>query len=176
MLMGRFTTKRCAFTLIEVMTVVAIILILATLATLYFSRMREKAKVTRITEELQQISTAVTQYAEDNNYHYPDDVNRGVPPGLERYLQGGVWPTSIWPHGVFDWDNWVVDGQQVYQITYRLCDTDDPIAYCSDPVLFPNFVRNSSIYYCISGPCVPHRDTPTVPGYCVNCKPHEVNY
>jgi hypothetical protein len=141
-------------------------------------RARSTAKLSRVSTELTDIATSVTQYAEDHAYQYPPDASRGVPPGLEKYLAGGTWPTGGWPQGVFDWDNWLhpTNGQQVYQISYRLCDTDDPVEDCSDPVLFPNFVRNSSIFYCISGPCIPHHDSPDVPGYCINCTPKEQNY
>lgn len=154
----------------------AIFLILIALSIVGMTKLRSRSKLTRITEELNGIATAVTQYAEDNNYAYPADTSRSVPPGLEKYLAGGKWPTSVWPEGVFDWDSWVNgSNQQIYQMSYRLCDISDPIASCSDPQLFPHFTRNSSIYYCISGPCVPHRDYPTDPGYCVNCKPKEIN-
>lgn len=161
----------------ELIIVVSIIAILATMAIVGYGKARQKAKLARVDKDLSTIAVALNQYAQDNNFQYPPDTSRGVPPGLEKYLTGGVWPTSAWPHGVFDWDNWVdTSNNQVYQITYRLCDTNDPIAYCSDPVLFPNFTRNSGIYYCIQGPCVPHRDEPTAPGYCVNCTKKEVNY
>lgn len=168
--------KRRAFTLIELIIVAAIIAILATLAVASVTRARQKAKLARVTSELESIATSVNQYASDNNYVYPPDTERSVPPGLEKYLAGGTWPTSIWPNGVFDWENWTSNGSQVYQITYRLCDLTDPVSTCKDPVLFPNFVRQSGIFYCIDGPCVPHRDNPTAPGYCVNCARKEVNY
>lgn len=178
---GRISYKRRGITLTELLIVIVVIAILATLVMVSMGRAKEKAKLSRVTAELQDIAKAVTQYAEDNNYQYPADTSRSVPPGLEKYLSGGVWPTSIWPHGVFDWDNWthpgpgVNQGKQIFQITYRLCDNDDPLSYCSDPVLFPHFGRNSAIYYCISGPCIPHESEPTAPGYCVNCKTKEVN-
>jgi prepilin-type N-terminal cleavage/methylation domain-containing protein len=169
--------QKRGFTVIELVIAIVVIAVLSVLTIVYLGKARAKSKLSRVATELSQIAEAVTQYAEDNNYQYPPDVSRNVPPGLEKYLENGTWPKSVWPHGVFDWDNWVSsDGQQVYQISYRLCDTNDPIAYCSDSTLFPNFVRNSAIYYCISGPCAPHKDTPTVPGYCVNCKPPEQNY
>ena len=169
--------KKRGFTMVELGIVIVIIAILTALAIFYYTHARANAKLARVSTELGDIATSVNQYAEDNNYQFPADTSRGVPPGLEKYLANGVWPVSVWPNGVFDWDNWVDgNGQQIYQISYRLCDTNDPITDCSDPVLFPNFVRNSSIFYCISGPCVPHRDTPTVPGYCVNCVPKEQNY
>lgn len=165
------------FTMIELTVAVVVLVLLSVLTALFVFKSRANAKLSRVSSELTSISTAVTQYAEDNNYQYPPDTSRGVPPGLEPYLQGGAWPESAWPNGVFDWDNWIAaNGQQIYQITYRLCDVGDPVATCSDPVLFPNFTRNSGIYYCISGPCIPHQSEPTAPAYCVNCKPHEQNY
>lgn len=172
--------KRWGFTITELAIVMAIIALLATLVTVSLVRQRENAKLARLSNDLTGIAGSLAQYAEDNNYTYPADTSRSVPPGLEKYLANGTWPTSIWPHGVFDWDNWTtVGGQpsaQIYQISYRLCDVNDPIGYCSDPVLFPTFTRYSSVFYCISGPCVPHQDYPTDPGYCVNCKVKKVNY
>lgn len=162
----------------ELLVGIAVLVILSALVVTHTLRARHKARLTRLSNDLTSIAGALTQYAEDNNYQYPPDVDRAVPPGLERYLQGGVWPKSGWPHGVFDWDNWMhpVNGQQIYQISYRLCGLSDPIQYCRDEVLFPNFERNSSVFYCISGPCIPHNSAPNAPGYCVNCKPKEQNY
>lgn len=168
------------FTLIELIVVMAIIAILAVLILMGVGRLRSRAKIARVSAELTDISKAVTQYAQDNNYQYPADTDRDVPPGLEKYLANGTWPESIWPHGVFDWDNWTnASGQQIYQISYRLCGLSDPDSYCSDTT-FPFFTRYSSIYYCISdasgGSCQPHRDYPNAPGYCINCKVKKVNW
>ena len=171
---------RRGFTLIELLITVAIVAILAYLVTVATYHLKEKSKLARVTVELTDISKAVTEYAEDNNYQYPPDASRAVPPGLEKYLAGGVWPASVWPHGVFDWDNWSPADQgvpaQIYQINYRLCDLGDPASYCSDPDLFPTFNSHSGIFYCISGPCIPHPDEPTAPAYCVNCTPKKRNY
>jgi|GEM_PF-2018583 len=169
--------KRRGFTLIELIIAVVLIAILATLVALSVIRLRESAKLSRVSTELGEISSALNEYAQDNNYQYPPDTSRNVPPGLEKYLAGGVWPISAWPHGQFDWDNWYgADGTQVYQISYHICGTNDPVSYCSDPVLFPNFVQDSSIFYCISGPCIPHQNESTIPGYCVNCVVKPQNY
>lgn len=174
--------RRRGFTVLELTIAVVILAILAAIVAVSIYRRRADSKLARVTTELYELSNGLVQYAEDHNYTYPADVDRGIPPGLEAYLPAGTWPISVWPKGVFDYDNWTRTdagpnyGKQVYQISYRLCGLSDDISYCSDPVLFPNFVRNSSIYYCISGPCVPHRDTPTVPGYCVNCNPKKQNY
>lgn len=174
--------QKRGFTLIELIVVAGIVAALAGLVAVSITRRRSESRLARVTVELNNIAKALTQYAEDNNFAYPADVGRGVPPGLEKYLEGGDWPVSSWPEGIYDYDSYTRSdagpelGKQVYQISYRLCDNTDPIATCADPVIFPNFVRNSAIFYCISGPCVPHASTPTVPGYCVNCNPKEQNY
>ena len=157
--------------------VIALVAILAIITTLYVTRLRAQSKLARVGADLTVIASALNEYAQDNNYQYPADVSRAVPPGLEKYLAGGVWPTSAWPNGEFDWDNWLgANNQQVYQISYHLCNTGDPVATCSDPILFPNFVQDSSIFYCISGPCIPHQNEPTIPGYCINCVIKPQNY
>ena len=175
------------FTLIELLIVIAIIALLSWLSVLSLFRVRQKAKLTRVEADLSTIAKAVNQYADDNNYQYPPDAARSVPPGLEKYLQGGTWPTSAWGTGVFDWDNLVYTDHQytlantpakyqpnvglTYQsIAYRLCNSSDPDSACSDPVLFPNFTRDSAIFYCVNGPCIPHQDEPDIYGYCTNCK------
>lgn len=168
--------RRPAFTLIELIITITILALLSYLGAAAYLHLRERSKLARVSADLFDMGSAVTQYVQDNNYQYPADVSRGMPNGLEKYLAGGVWPKSIWAHGLFDWDNWTNNGQQVYQITYHLCDVNDPIEYCSDPVLFPTFVRDSGIFYCISGPCIPHQNEPTIPGYCVNCTIKKVNY
>jgi prepilin-type N-terminal cleavage/methylation domain-containing protein len=164
------------FTVIELLIVIAVIAILAVVIVLGMRNAQANAKLGRVSSELTMLANAVTQYAEDNFYQYPADVSRGMPPGLERYVQGGVWPTGPWPQGVYDWDNWDISSQKVYQMTYRLCDTSDPESTCRDPIIFPNFVRNSSVFYCIHGSCLPHESSPTVPAYCVNCSDKTVNY
>jgi prepilin-type N-terminal cleavage/methylation domain-containing protein len=175
--------RRRGFTLVELIIILAIVSMLGLLVFFSLHKARQKAKLARVSAELSSIATAVTQYYQDNNYTYPPDADRDVPPGLERYLASGTWPKSAWPHGVYDWDNWVHPGpdpekigKPIYQISYRLCGVTDPEEYCRDSVLFPQFTRYSAIYYCVAGPCVPHISAPTDPGYCVNCKPKEQNY
>jgi prepilin-type N-terminal cleavage/methylation domain-containing protein len=172
-------TNQPAFTLLELLVVITLIIILAVMIYIGIYRMESNAKLARVTNELTAIANAATEYAQDNNNTYPADVSRGIPPGIQPYLAGGLWPISIWPHGVFDWDNWTtVNGQpspQILQISYRLCGLSDPVQDCSDPVLFPDFTRDSAIFYCISGPCIPHQSDPTAPAYCVNCNPKNIN-
>lgn len=168
--------------MVELLIAIAIIAVIAGLVTTYVYKRRAQTKLARVTAELTMLASALAQYAEDNNYTYPGDAGRGIPPGLEKYMAAGSWPVSIWPNGVFDYDQWTHpgpgadQGKPIYQVSYRLCDLGDPIESCSDPDLFPNFTRYSAILYCISGPCVPHVDHITDPGYCVNCTRKEMNY
>jgi prepilin-type N-terminal cleavage/methylation domain-containing protein len=144
--------QRRGFTLVEITVVVAIIAILTAITTMYLYRRRSESKLARVSTELNNLAAALTLYVQDNNGVYPPDVSRAIPPGLETYLDAGSWPVSIWPNGVFDYDNWTHpgpganQGKQIYQISYRLCNINDPIATCSDPVIFPNFTRYSSIF------------------------------
>lgn len=176
--------KRRGFTLIELLVVITIIILLVYLAFVSYVNLTARSKVSRVSLELAGIANAATQYAQDNGFQfpgptdpYPADVDRGIPPGLEKYLAGGAWPVSVYPRGVFDWDSWPspIDGTQVHQVTYHLCGLNDDISFCSDPILFPHFTRYSSIFYCIDGTCVPHEFHPYDPGFCVNCKIKAVN-
>jgi prepilin-type N-terminal cleavage/methylation domain-containing protein len=188
---------RRGFTLVELLIAVAIIAILTYLAATSFLHAREQARLSTLATDEDTIAKTVNQYVEDNNYQYPPDVSRGVPPGLQPYLQGGVWPAGPWPNGSFDWDNWPYTyhgqttpsgvpsqyrpylGEQVVEINYHLCPVGDPnpTTDCEDPGLFPStFMADSGIYYCFQGPCIPHQDEPDIEGYCVNCKPPEYGY
>ena len=64
--------RRSGFTLIELLTVIAIIAILAGITFSVLPRMLESAKIRRLTATMNEIRTAMTQYAGDNN---------GYPPG-----------------------------------------------------------------------------------------------
>jgi prepilin-type N-terminal cleavage/methylation domain-containing protein len=172
---------RRAFTMLELVIAVAIMVILSYFVYVNVGHLRAQSKLTRVSNELATLSQAMTLYAQDNNYQYPPDVSRGLPSGLQLYLANSAWPTSVWPYGVYDWDNWThpVNGQQIYQMSYRLCDLNnaaiDP-KRCTDPILFPNFTVYSAIYFCAQGPCIPHHDDINAPAYCVNCVVKKVNY
>jgi prepilin-type N-terminal cleavage/methylation domain-containing protein len=62
-------SSRCnsAFTLVEIMVVVAIIALLASIALPNFLRARKRAQGTRILEDLRIIDSAIDQYAIENN-------------------------------------------------------------------------------------------------------------
>lgn len=69
-----------AFTLIELLIVVAIIAILAAIAVPNFLEAQVRAKVTRAKADMRTLATALESYAVDNNNKYPFDIDsRGYP-------------------------------------------------------------------------------------------------
>ena len=60
-------TKRSAFTLIEIMIVVAVIVLLAAIATPNFLRARKRSQAALILEELRALDNAVDHYAIESN-------------------------------------------------------------------------------------------------------------
>lgn len=74
---------RKAFTLIELLIVVAIIAILAAIAVPNFLEAQTRAKVSRVQSDMRSLATALEAYYVDNN-GYPPDRNfsgpRGIPP------------------------------------------------------------------------------------------------
>ncbi|MEQ8818648.1 MAG: prepilin-type N-terminal cleavage/methylation domain-containing protein [Sumerlaeia bacterium] len=74
-------TKPKAFTLIELLIVVAIIAILAAIAVPNFLEAQTRAKVSRATTDLRTIATAIEAYAVDNG-KYPTMIDPGFPGGV----------------------------------------------------------------------------------------------
>ena len=81
MLSHRFGTK--AFTLIELLIVVAIIAILAAIAVPNFLEAQTRSKVARCRSDMRTMATAFESYAVDNNNKYPPEY-LGVNPDGER--------------------------------------------------------------------------------------------
>src|SRR3978361_1406030 len=65
--MKSLSQSKSAFTLVEIMVVVAIIALLASLAVPNFLRARKRSQATRILEDLRIIDSAIDQYAIENN-------------------------------------------------------------------------------------------------------------
>jgi prepilin-type N-terminal cleavage/methylation domain-containing protein len=65
--MNRTLPNRKAFTLVEIMIVVAIIALLAAIAVPGFLRARKRSQATRILNDLRMIDSAVDQYAIETN-------------------------------------------------------------------------------------------------------------
>lgn len=78
--------SKSAFTLVEIMVVVAIIALLASIAVPNFLRARKRAQATRILEDLRIIDSAIDQYAIENNKAGGDTV---VWRDIQAYLKKG---------------------------------------------------------------------------------------
>jgi prepilin-type N-terminal cleavage/methylation domain-containing protein len=161
------------FTLIELLIVIAILGFLANVVVGSVQGARQKAFSVKAKQEFKSIESSLEQYKSDNGGNFPDDANRDIPPGLEQYLAPGIWPDAPWPGSVYDWDNWVDPDtdEPIYQISVRFCPAGQP-TQCNFPKesWAEDFDINSSVYYCIEGPCRAHINQPiNHPGYCINC-------
>ncbi|HST30102.1 MAG TPA: prepilin-type N-terminal cleavage/methylation domain-containing protein [Chthoniobacterales bacterium] len=70
----KLQTKRAAFTLVEIMIVVAIIALLAAIAVPGFLRARKRSQASRILNDLRMIDSAVDQYAIETSRKTGDAV------------------------------------------------------------------------------------------------------
>jgi len=93
MRMDTVTSPRSAFTLVEILIVIAIIALLAALLFPAFSRARESSRQTTCVTNLHQISIAVQQYFQDER-RYPDSLVDLLPEG-SKYDDGTPSPTPI---------------------------------------------------------------------------------
>jgi prepilin-type N-terminal cleavage/methylation domain-containing protein len=88
--MNTLLSNRKAFTLVEIMIVVAIIALLAAIAVPGFLRARKRSQASRILTDLRLIDSAIDQYAIENNKKTNDPV------------------------GVADWTAYVKKGSPLY--------------------------------------------------------------
>ncbi|MCX6761067.1 MAG: type II secretion system protein [Candidatus Nealsonbacteria bacterium] len=184
--------KNQGFTLIELLIVISILGLLSSVILVSVQDSRRKAYQAREKTEAKQIITALELYSSDHGDKYPCDVNRGLPSGLEQYLSTKPsWPGAPWPGSVYDWDYWVADSNDpdrvsgcagsladvghgtalVYQLSVRFC---DPAGgnYVPHESWADLFDCQSSVYWCISGPCRAHgSQSYAYPGCCLggNC-------
>ena len=92
-------TRRSAFTLIELLIVVAIIAILAAIAVPNFLEAQTRSKVSRTRADMRSVAVAIESYAVDNN-NYPwvhQNPGYNLPPGGNygvRYLAGMTTPIA----------------------------------------------------------------------------------
>jgi len=169
--------SRRGFSIVELLIVIVIIAVIAIIILSYIAGTREDTYLNRAKAEFVSIFQALELYHEDIGV-YPADTDRDIPPGLEVYLQPGLWPDAAWPGSVFDWDNWSSGDlayspkEQVYQISVRFCPIGGPLSACRFPQepWAESFDVQSAVYFCVQGPCRSHASEPVShPGYCVNC-------
>jgi type II secretory pathway pseudopilin PulG len=87
-------STRSAFTLVELMIIVAILADLAIIALPAFIRSRNMAQNTKFISDLRTCSGAFEMYAAENN-KYPASTNAGtVPTGMSVYLHGFPWTSG----------------------------------------------------------------------------------
>ncbi len=85
-MLTKLNNRRGAFTLVEIMIVVAIIALLAAIAVPGFLRARKRSQASRILNDLRMIDAAVDQYAIENNMTTGNPVS---PVQWEAYMKKG---------------------------------------------------------------------------------------
>ncbi len=96
-------SKRSAFSLIEIMIVIAILLDLATIALPAFIRSRNMAQEARYVSDLRTAAGAFEMYAAENNT-YPAASAPGVTPsGMNNYLGDFAWSADNSIGGQWVW-------------------------------------------------------------------------
>lgn len=92
---GRAPVARRAFTLIELLTVIAIIAILAGILIPVVGRARESARTSQCTSNLRQIGMGMSLFAADNQGLLPPAA--GIPPGEAVEVQWTKWLDNYLP-------------------------------------------------------------------------------
>jgi general secretion pathway protein G len=91
--------RREAFTLLEVLVVVAILVVLASVAGIYIFRYLEDAKADATVLKMQQLERACKNFAVKNDGQFPPDLTALIAPGdgTDPFIEGGAAAiTSAW--------------------------------------------------------------------------------
>lgn len=97
-------STRSAFTLVEVMIIVAIIADVMIVAMPAFLRARNLAQNTKFMTDLRTATSGFEMYAAENN-RYPASARPGtIPPGMAPYLNGMAWSSYTPIGGLWDWE------------------------------------------------------------------------
>jgi prepilin-type processing-associated H-X9-DG protein/prepilin-type N-terminal cleavage/methylation domain-containing protein len=129
-----------AFTLIELLTVIAIIGVLAAILIPTVGRVRENARATQCSSNLRQLGAAFNLYAADNHGLYPNPRKSTGTPGSNP--KGSSWQPEISPY--------VLRDQNLGQVKSTGAETN--IAHCpSYDRLFPDIATLAAINYNTAG-------------------------
>jgi prepilin-type N-terminal cleavage/methylation domain-containing protein len=115
--------RPAAFTLVELMIVVATIGLLTAIALPNFIRARQNAQNSRFASDLRVATEAFMQYNLDNRRYPPDRTPAVMPPGMADYLIKIEWTKGTPIGGQWDWDYLqfgVTAGVSAYQPTVSL--------------------------------------------------------
>lgn len=96
-------SRKSAFTLIELMLVVAILVDLAIIALPAFIRSRIQAQNSKFISDLRTAAGAFEMYAAENNNYPPDGTPGVVPAGMSQYLKGVDWGSLNSIGGSWKW-------------------------------------------------------------------------
>lgn len=153
---NRYRAGTFAFTLVEIMIVVAILALLLAIAVPGFMRARAAAMNSRYGNDIRVVSTAFIQYSFDNR-NYPPDVTPSVmPAGMDEYLQKVPWFKKDALGGQWDWDYQqfgIKAGVSTFQPTASVTQLQSYDAMFDDGDLETgNFHRRSSGYISVIEP------------------------
>jgi prepilin-type N-terminal cleavage/methylation domain-containing protein len=98
------SSKTRAFTLVEIMIVVAIVGLLLAIAMPAYKKIVQRGRVVAYAGSLKAMIGALEMYAMDYG-DYPDDVTPGVAPaGIREYIPNIDWSAQTPLGGVWDWE------------------------------------------------------------------------
>jgi prepilin-type N-terminal cleavage/methylation domain-containing protein len=113
------SSRRRAFTLVEIMIVVVIIGLLAALAVPGMRRIKAQAAAKRYLNDVRQIVAGAERYAMEVGQYPPNGIG-ALHPSLRGYVPDSVFGTTTPLGGVWDWDyqqNGFTASVSVYQFT-----------------------------------------------------------
>jgi prepilin-type processing-associated H-X9-DG protein/prepilin-type N-terminal cleavage/methylation domain-containing protein len=125
--------KHSAFTLVEILIVVAVVLVIAALLFPVFNRVREKGKQAACQSNLRQLYIGLQQYVQDNDSRQPPwDWRRGI----ESYVKSpGVFTCPSFPQPIYTPERGTETGEYNFWIGFLNTLVTQPVANTSGQTL-----------------------------------------